>query len=101
MGHVQKRVGTWLRTLKRNVKNLGRRGKLTNYIVDRLQNHYEIAVRQNVEHPNGMEKAIHATSFHVSIRNINTGTHTVLPENLIAINKLWSCDHNRIKFNTV
>ena len=48
VGHVQKRVGSRLRSLKKNVKNLGGRGKLTDKTVDRLQNYYGIVVRGNV-----------------------------------------------------
>ena len=48
VGHIQKRVGTRLRNLKKNVKNLGGKGKLTNKTIDLLQNYYGIAVRSNV-----------------------------------------------------
>ena len=48
VGHVQKRVGTRLRNLKKTIKGLAGKGKLTNVTIDRLQNYYGIAVRQNV-----------------------------------------------------
>ena len=64
--HVQKRVGTRLRKLKRDKKGLGGKGKLTNVIIDRLQNYYGIAVRSNVNSLEGMKKAIHASLFHVA-----------------------------------
>ena len=35
--HVQKRVGTRLRTLKKNVTGIGGQGILTNALIDRLQ----------------------------------------------------------------
>ena len=66
VGHVQKRVGTRLRNLKKIVKNLGGRGKLTNKTIDRLQNYYGIAVRSNSGNLIGMKKAIHDTLFHVA-----------------------------------
>ena len=40
VGHVQKRVGTRLRELKKEVKGL--KGKLTEKVIDRLQNFYEL-----------------------------------------------------------
>ena len=48
VGHVQKRVGTALRKLKKETKGLGGKGKLTNAMIDRLQNYYGIAVRSNI-----------------------------------------------------
>ena len=38
IGHVQKRVGNRLLLLKKKVKGLGGRGKLTKVIINRLQN---------------------------------------------------------------
>ena len=43
IGHVQKRVGSLLRNLKRTTKGLGGRGRLTDAIIDRLKNFYGIA----------------------------------------------------------
>ena len=71
VGHVQKRVGTRLRNLKKMVKNLGGRGKLTNKLIDKLQNYYGIAVRSNVGNLQGMKKAIHASLFHVASSKTN------------------------------
>ena len=45
VGHVQKRVDTRVRKLKKDVKGL--KGKLTEKVTDRLQNFYEIAIRFN------------------------------------------------------
>ena len=66
VGHVQKRVGTRLRNLKKNVKNLGGAGKLTDKMIDRLQNYYGIAVRSNKGNLEAMKKAIYAVIFHVA-----------------------------------
>lgn len=66
VGHVQKRVGTRLRNLKKVVKNLGGRGKLTNKMIDKLQNYYGIAVRANAGNLAEMKKGIHASLFHVA-----------------------------------
>ena len=66
IGHVQKRVENRLRKLKKTVKGLGGKGKLTNVIIDKLQNYYGIAVRSNVGNLEGMKAAIHASLFHVA-----------------------------------
>ena len=44
IGHIQKRVGNRCRKLKLRVKGLGGTGKLTNVMIDRLQNYFGIAV---------------------------------------------------------
>ena len=64
VGHVQKRVGTALRKLKKDKKGLVGRGKLTDTIIDRLQNYYGIAIGSNVGHLLGMKKPIHASLMH-------------------------------------
>ena len=64
IGHVQKRVGTALRKLKRENPGLGGRGKLTDSQIDKLQNYYGIAIRSNVGNLAGMKKAIHASLMH-------------------------------------
>lgn len=64
IGHVQKRVGTALRKLKRDNPGLGGRGKLTDSLIDKLQNYYGIAIRCNVGNLAGMKKAIHASLMH-------------------------------------
>ena len=38
IGHVQKRIGTGLRALKKNIKGIGGKGTLINSIIDKLQN---------------------------------------------------------------
>ena len=39
VGHVQKRVGTALRKLKKENKGIGGKGKLTDSLIDKLQNY--------------------------------------------------------------
>lgn len=75
VGHVQKRVGTRLRNLKKTVKNIGGKGKLTDKIIDRLQNYYGIAVRSNVGDAKAMKTAIHASLFHVASSKENNYHH--------------------------
>ena len=64
VGHVQKRLGTALRKLKKEKKGLGGKGRLTDAMIDKLQNYYGIAIRSNSGDLAGMKKAIHATLFH-------------------------------------
>ena len=65
IGHIQKRVGSRLRKLKKNVSGLGKLG-LTDSVIDKLQNYYGMAVRSNVGDLAGMKKAIYAAWCHVS-----------------------------------
>ena len=66
VGHVQKRVGSRLSKLKKTEKGLGGKGKLTQATVDRLQNFYGIAIRQNAGKFKAMQDAVRATLFHVA-----------------------------------
>ena len=66
VGHVQTRVGSRLLSLKKKVKGLGGRGKLTLAVIDRLQNFYGIAIRKNVGNLKEMQKTVRATLFHVA-----------------------------------
>ena len=94
VGHVQKRVGTRLRALKRRCKELGGRGKLTDATIDRLQNYYGIAIRQNKNDLQGMRSAIRATLFHVASNKSNNFHYPHCPEGPDS----W-CRHNRDKAN--
>jgi hypothetical protein len=71
IGHVQKRVGTALRKLKKDNPGLGGKGKLTNAMIDKLQNYYGIALRSNVGDLGKMAKAIHASLFHCASSDAN------------------------------
>ena len=48
IGHIQKRVGNRLRKLKQEVSGLGGAGKLTDSMVDRLENYYGVTIQSNV-----------------------------------------------------
>lgn len=65
IGHVQKRVGSRLRKLKKTQKGLGGKGKLTDAFIDKLQNYYGIAIRS---HKSGdvkeLQSAVIAAFFH-------------------------------------
>ncbi|XP_032217741.1 uncharacterized protein LOC116601166 [Nematostella vectensis] len=79
IGHVQKRVGSALRKLKRENPGLGGQGKLTDHQIDRLQNYYDIAVRSNVGNLEGMKKAVLASFFHCA-SNEKHQAHDRCPE---------------------
>jgi len=64
VGHVQKRVGTALRKMKKENKGIGGKGKLTDSLIDKLQNYYGIAIRSNSGDLAGMKSAIYASLFH-------------------------------------
>ena len=64
IGHVQKWVGTALRKLKKENPGLGGKGKLTDAMIDKMQNYYGIAIRANVGNLNAMKNSILASFFH-------------------------------------
>ncbi|GFV53845.1 uncharacterized protein TNCV_4208961 [Trichonephila clavipes] len=64
IGHVQKRVGSRLRKLKKCTKGLGGKGKLTDKFIDTLQNYFGIAIRSNVGNLSNMQTAVIAAFFH-------------------------------------
>ena len=57
-------MGTALRKLKRENPGLGRKDKITDGTIDKLQNYYGIAIRSNVGNLAGMMKSIHASLVH-------------------------------------
>lgn len=73
IGHIQKRMGTGLRELKRKYqgkkltdgKAIGGAGRLTDRMIDRFQNNYGAAIRSNIGNIKGMENAIWAGFKHV------------------------------------
>ncbi|GFT51769.1 uncharacterized protein TNCV_4440661 [Trichonephila clavipes] len=64
IGHIQKRVGTRLRKLKSRNKGLGGEGKLTDGLINKLQNYYGIAIRSNIGNLEKMQSAVIAAFFH-------------------------------------
>ena len=62
--HVQKRVGTALRKLRKENKGMGGKGKLTDSMTDKLQNYYGIAIRSNPGNLAAMKNAVLASLFH-------------------------------------
>ncbi|XP_065641660.1 uncharacterized protein LOC136073639 [Hydra vulgaris] len=79
IGHVQKRVGTRLRELKKREKGLRGKGKLTDAVIDKLQNYYGIAIRSNIGNLKGMQIAVMAALFHVASSKEHS-YHTFCPK---------------------
>lgn len=65
VGHYQKRLGKGLRQLVKT-KKIGGKGKLTQALIDKLQNYFGIALRSNTESVEKMKRAIWASMFHVA-----------------------------------
>lgn len=66
VGHVQKRMGTRLRKVKKETIGLGGKGagKLTDNLIKDLTVYYGLAIRQNSDSVEKMREAIWATYYH-------------------------------------
>ncbi|KAJ4444118.1 hypothetical protein ANN_05907 [Periplaneta americana] len=72
IGHVQKRMGSRLRKLKKDLvgkklsdgKGVGGSKRLTDGMIDKLQNYYGQAIRNNLHSLQDMRSAVWATYFH-------------------------------------
>ncbi|GFX80469.1 uncharacterized protein LOC101238613 [Trichonephila clavipes] len=65
IGHVQKRVGGAVASIKKTTKGLGGKNKLTDKLIDRIQNYYGIAIRNNVGNLQKMMSSVIAAFFTV------------------------------------
>ncbi|XP_076549216.1 uncharacterized protein LOC143306722 [Osmia lignaria lignaria] len=70
IGHVEKRMGTRLRNVKK-INKLGGKGKLTDVLIKKLQSYYRLAIRRNVNSVIDMKNAIMATYYHLCSTNEN------------------------------
>ncbi|MBX9702962.1 MAG: hypothetical protein K2X39_02290, partial [Silvanigrellaceae bacterium] len=95
VGHYQKRVGTRLRKLKKKVRGLGGRGRLTDATIDRLQNFFGVAIRQNTGNLVAMKSAALATLFHVASSKANNWHYPHCPTGITS----W-CKFNKDKANS-
>lgn len=64
IGHVEKRMGSRLRNIKKAYK-LGGKGKLTDALIRKLTTYYALAIRRNINSAEDMRKAIMATYYHM------------------------------------
>ena len=90
IGHYQKRLGTALRKLTKE-KKLGGKGKLTATLIDKMQNYFGIALRENCTSVEKMEKSIWATLYHLAASD-SRPIHGNCPEGPSS----W-CSYNRAK----
>ncbi|GFW09074.1 uncharacterized protein LOC101238613 [Trichonephila clavipes] len=91
IGHVQKRVGGRLRQLKKTTKGLGGKNKLTDKLIDRIQNYYGITIRSNVGNLQKMMSSVIAAFFHC-VSGKNNSLHGQCPEG----SESW-CRYQRAK----
>ena len=81
LGHIQKRVGSRLRKLKKEYggKKLSDgktlRGRLSDKEINKLQNYFGIAIRANCHSVTSMQKAISAVVYHCSEANDPDARH--------------------------
>ena len=84
IGHVQKRLGTRLRNLVKSQKGtknpIGGRGKLTENIINSMQNFYGMAIRSNTTNKYAMKKAIGAILWHCTNFSNETFRHRMCPD---------------------
>lgn len=66
VGHVEKRMGTRLRNVKKNNKGIGGkgRGKLTDKVIGDLTRFYGLAIRRHPDSMKNMKEEIWATYYH-------------------------------------
>ena len=73
IGHIQKRMGSNLRKYKNKSKGrkledgatVGGHGRVTDVVIDSIQNYYGLAIRNNLGNVKAMENAIWAIFFHM------------------------------------
>ncbi|RLU19001.1 hypothetical protein DMN91_009359 [Ooceraea biroi] len=70
IGHIEKRMGSRLRNVKKT-KKLGGKGKFTDILIKKLTKYYGLAIRRNVESVENMKKDIMATYLHMISTNKN------------------------------
>ena len=92
VGHVQKPVGCQLQNLKKKEKRLGGKGKLTDRIIDKLQNYYGIAIRSNKNNLKAMQAATRTTLFHVASSKENNLHYPHCPTRP---GSWWKCNKDR------
>ena len=87
IGHIQKRVGTRCRELRKALKGtklsdgkgISGRGRLTDKAINTMQNYYGMAIRQNVGNLHAMRRAVGAVLYHCSDVQIDEQRHQFCP----------------------
>ncbi|GFT04162.1 uncharacterized protein TNCV_3154161 [Trichonephila clavipes] len=99
VGHVQKRMGTWLRNILKmskgiklsDGKNISGRGRLTLKEVDSIQHYYGLVIRKNLSSVEDMKRAIWAIYFH-KLSTEDNPQHALCP---LEKDLLKKCFHGR------
>ena len=104
VGHVQKRLGTALRKYKKDMKGrklsdgktVGGKGRLTDKVIDRMQNYYGKAIRENKGNLQGMQNSIKAIQCHMIRNNKQTlkKQHQHCPKTADTWCKFWLDQRN-------
>ena len=86
VGHMQKRLGTRLGTLRTTLlsdgKKVSGRGRLTDKVINTMQNYYGMAIRQNSNDLFAMRKSVIATLIHnTNFDDVET-RHRYCPKNI-------------------
>ena len=76
IGHIQIRIGSNVRKYKKTIKNkmlprgptVGGYERVTDAVIDSIQNYYCLAIRNNLNNVTALENAISAIYFHISKR---------------------------------
>ena len=84
VGHVQKRLGTRLRNKIKEYKGtktpLSGKGKLTDKVINSMQNYYGMAIRQNSGNLFEMKKSVGAILWHCTDLNDSAIRHQFCPK---------------------
>ena len=101
VGHVQKRLGTRLRNLVKAHKGtnqpLAGRGKLTEKVINSMQNFYGLAIRSNTGNLYAMRKAVYAILFHFTDTPNLATRHMFCPREQNSWCKYWALDKKDYK----
>ena len=87
IGHVQKRLGTRLRKLKSSLGNrklkdgkcIGGKGRLTQKMINKMQNYYGLAIRANKNNLEGMINDVKAGLYHIASSD-SSPQHSLCPK---------------------
>ena len=103
VGHVQKCLGSHLRSLKKrlsktplqDVKSIGGAGRLTNSKIDKLQVYYGNAIRDNTQDTEFLKKAVMAIWHHKKFTDENPdhGLSLLVQIHGAASNETWKLAH--------
>ena len=90
VGHVQKRLGTRLKTLRTTLnckilsdgKTISGRGRLTDKVINSMQNYYGMGIRENSIELFAMRKSVTATLMHNTNFDDPEARHRYCPKNI-------------------